>query len=199
MILKNYNWSFERCLPLNFCDDVIKYAKEQKFMSGLIGGKKNIGLNTDELDYKRKSEIVWLKEPWVHRHVTPFVSRANKNAGWNFEYHRHEPIQFTKYVDNGHYGWHSEMDDEPYNNINTDWSFGRIRKISITIPLVDGSEYEGGDFVIKNPFGDEIVIKEARKKGSVIVFPSFLLHKVTPVTAGTRYSLVMWTLGWPFN
>ena len=91
------------------------------------------------------------------------------------------------------------MDDEPYNDINAAFSLGRIRKISMTIPLVDGSEYEGGDFVIKNSFGDEIVIKEARKKGSVIVFPSFLLHKVTPVTAGTRYSLVMWTLGWPFN
>ena len=93
MILKSWNWNFERCLPSNFCDNVIRYAKEQEFMGGQIGGKKNIGLNTDDLAPKRKSEIVWLKEPWVHKHLTPFVFHANRNAGWNFEYHRHEPVQ----------------------------------------------------------------------------------------------------------
>ena len=191
MILKNYNWNFQNCLPLNFCDHVIKYAKEQQFVTGMIGNRKDKGFDEEDLKV-RKSEILWLKEPWVLRHLTPFASLANKNAGWNFEYHRHEPVQFTKYVDDGHYDWHADMDVEPPNH-------GAVRKLSMTIPLVDGSEYEGGDFVIKNSFGEEIIIKEARQKGSVIVFPSFLLHKVTPVTAGTRYSLVMWTLGRPFN
>ena len=191
MILKNYNWNFQNCLPLNFCDHVIKYAKEQQFIRGMIGNKKDKGFDEEDLNV-RKSEIVWLNEPWINRHLHPFVFHANRNAGWNFEYQGHENIQFTKYVDDGHYDWHADMDVEPPNH-------GAVRKLSMTIPLVDGSEYEGGDFVIKNSFGEEIIIKEARQKGSVIVFPSFLLHKVTPVTAGTRYSLVMWTLGRPFN
>ena len=191
MILKNWNWNFQNCLPLNFCDHVIKFAKEQQFIRGMIGNKKDKGFDEEDLNV-RKSEIVWLNEPWINRHLHPFVHHANRNAGWNFQYTGHENIQFTKYVDDGHYDWHADMDVEPPNH-------GIVRKISMTIPLVDGSEYEGGDFVIKNSFGDEIVIKEARKKGSVIVFPSFLLHKVTPVTSGTRYSLVMWTLGQPFN
>jgi PKHD-type hydroxylase len=47
---------------------------------------------------------------------------------------------------------------------------------------------------------DEIKkITEIREKGSVIVFPSFIWHRVTPVTAGTRYSLVNWNLGFPFR
>ena len=164
MILKNWNWNFQNCLPLNFCDHVIKFAKEQQFIRGMIGNKKDKGFDEEDLNV-RKSEIVWLNEPWINRHLHPFVHHANRNAGWNFQYTGHENIQFTKYVDDGHYDWHADMDVEPPNH-------GIVRKI---------------------------VIKEARKKGSVIVFPSFLLHKVTPVTSGTRYSLVMWTLGQPFN
>ena len=40
---------------------------------------------------------------------------------------------------------------------------------------------------------------EIRPQGSVIVFPSFVWHRVTPVTKGTRYSLVLWTCGQPFR
>ena len=41
--------------------------------------------------------------------------------------------------------------------------------------------------------------KEILPKGSIIVFPSFVWHRVKPVTKGTRYSLVMWNLGYPFK
>jgi len=70
------------------------------------------------------------------------------------------------------------------------------------IPLVDGNEYEGGDFELNlnNPENENniITIKEAKIKGTVIVFPSFVWHRVTPVTSGTRYSLVNWHQGKPF-
>ena len=76
-------------------------------------------------------------------------------------------------------------------------------KLSIVITLVDGSEYEGGDlemnFRHKNKVDEIKKITEIREKGSVIVFPSFIWHRVTPVTAGTRYSLVNWNLGFPFR
>ena len=77
-----------------------------------------------------------------------------------------------------------------------------MRKLSMIIPLVDGNEYEGGDFEINlnNPENDNniVSIKEAKIKGTIIVFPSFVWHRVTPVTSGTRYSLVIWNLGKPF-
>jgi PKHD-type hydroxylase len=72
----------------------------------------------------------------------------------------------------------------------------------MTVSLVDGSEYEGGDFQLdfrneeeNNPY----TVKKVRKKGSVVIFPSFVWHRVTPVTSGQRYSLVCWTLGRPYQ
>ena len=80
----------------------------------------------------------------------------------------------------------------------------RIRKLSMTCQLTDGSEYKGGelefDFRNYDPhMRDEskhrIQCKEILPKGSIIVFPSFVWHRVKPVTSGTRYSLVVWHLG----
>ena len=65
---------------------------------------------------------------------------------------------------------------------------------------VDSTEYEGGDFEISvnTPTNNTIHKVEAlQKKGSIVVFPSFVWHRVTPVTKGTRYSLVSWYLGNP--
>jgi PKHD-type hydroxylase len=78
----------------------------------------------------------------------------------------------------------------------------------MTCQLTDGSEYKGGelefDFRNYDPhMRDEsyhrIQCKEILPKGSIIVFPSFVWHRVKPVTSGTRYSLVVWHLGRPFN
>ena len=70
----------------------------------------------------------------------------------------------------------------------------------MSVALVNGTEYEGGDFEINDLSPKKNIIhnvKSLKKKGSVIVFPSFVWHRVTPVTKGTRYSLVSWHLGSP--
>ena len=62
-------------------------------------------------------------------------------------------------------------------------------------------DYEGGEFEINmsTPEKENIhVVKESKIKGSVVIFPSFVWHRVKPVTGGTRYSLVNWHQGWPF-
>ena len=79
----------------------------------------------------------------------------------------------------------------------------------MTCQLTDGSEYQGGelefDFRNYEPTYErriestEVQCKEILPKGSIIVFPSFVWHRVKPVTAGTRYSLVVWHLGKPFR
>lgn len=66
------------------------------------------------------------------------------------------------------------------------------RKLSLVCQLSDPSEYEGGEFQI-NP-GGSILVPE-RTKGTVIIFPSYLVHRVAPVTKGTRRSLVLWVEG----
>jgi hypothetical protein len=81
--------------------------------------------------------------------------------------------------------------------------WGKIRKLSMTLNLTDPSDYTGGD--LKFDFGPHAgrgrfkTCKEIRPRGSIIIFPSFIHHQVTPVTKGTRYSLVIWSLGKPFR
>jgi PKHD-type hydroxylase len=72
------------------------------------------------------------------------------------------------------------------------------RKLSLIIQLTDPSEYEGGDFQFDSdiPQPDPAEIKQ---RGTVIVFPSFLRHRVTPVTSGVRRSLVSWVEGPKFR
>lgn len=96
-------------------------------------------------------------------------------------------IQYTEYhaSENGHYDWHHDID----------WNAddGLDRKLSITVQLSDPSEYEGGDFQfteIPNP-----EMQDAKQKGSVLIFPSYLIHQVSPVTQGVRKSLVAWFKG----
>ena len=81
--------------------------------------------------------------------------------------------------------------------------WGKVRKLSMTLNLTEPTDYTGGD--LKFDFGPHAgrgrfkTCKEIRPRGSIIIFPSFMHHQVTPVTKGTRYSLVIWSLGKPFR
>jgi PKHD-type hydroxylase len=210
MIISNYYWCFKSAVPPRICDDIIKYALQQKEVMARTGEYGNKELTQDEvLDLKRKrnSDLVWLSENWIYKELQPYIHIANKNAGWNFEWDSSEPCQFTKYKLNQYYDWHCDSWDKPYDKPGKR-DHGKIRKLSMTCQLTDGSEYEGGelefDFRNYEPYmRDEsqhlIKAKEILPKGSIIVFPSFVWHRVKPVTKGIRYSLVMWNLGYPFK
>tara|TARA_R100001015_G_C4615274_1_gene171242 strand:+ start:427 stop:1029 length:603 start_codon:yes stop_codon:yes gene_type:complete len=200
MELQNYYWCFQGALPPRICDDIVAYGNALKEETGVTWGydKDNMTPNQQkELEKKRKSNVVWMNPVWIYRELHPLVHEANANAGWNYHWDWSESCQFTKYDGNKkqHYDWHTDAGTRINEN-------GKIRKLSMTVALVDGSEYEGGDFEINmsTPDRENIhVIKEAKIKGSVTIFPSFVWHRVKPVTAGTRYSLVNWHQGRPFT
>jgi len=216
MNLTNYYWYFKSALTSKFCDEVIQYANSQKEQMAITGGygrdrdlnKKP--LNKQEvldLKKKRNSDLVWLNDTWIYKELHPYVHEANRAAGWNFDWERSESCQFTKYKLNQYYDWHCDSWDKPYDKPNTP-EHGKIRKLSMTCQLTDGIEYKGGEleFDFKNyepHMRDEsrhrVQCKEILPKGSIIVFPSFVWHRVKPVTAGVRYSLVVWHLGRPFK
>ena len=207
MNISNYYWYFKSALTPRFCDDVIAYANQQKEVMARTGGYGDKELNKQEvLDLKRKrnSDLVWLNDTWIYKELHPYVHQANKNAGWNFDWDWSESCQFTKYGVGQYYGWHCDSWDRPYNKPNDPAQHGKIRKLSMTISLSDPSEYEGGnlEFDFRNQVDWEIDKKakihscdEIRPRGSIIIFPSFVWHRVAPVTRGTRYSLVVWNLG----
>jgi PKHD-type hydroxylase len=217
MNLSNYYWYFKSALTSKFCDDVIKYGlqhQEDLAITGGLGVNRNLKDNPlkeeeiVDLKKKRNSNIVWLNDKWIYKEIHPYVHEANKLAGWNFDWNFSESCQFTKYKLNQYYDWHCDSWDVPYNKPEDPNSHGKIRKLSMTCQLTDGSEYQGGElqFDCRNydpHMRDEdkhlLTVKEILPKGSIVVFPSFVWHRVQPVTKGTRYSLVVWNLGYPFK
>jgi len=210
MNISNYYWYFKSAIPPRICDDIIKYGLSQAetiARTGSYGDKELTKEEIKDMKRKRNSDLVWLNDTWIYREIHPYLIEANKNAGWNFEWDWSESCQFTKYKLNQYYDWHCDSWDKPYDKPNTP-QHGKIRKLSMTCQLTDGSEYKGGelefDFRNYDPhMRDESKhLKQAKEilpKGSIIVFPSFVWHRVKPVTKGVRYSLVVWNLGYPFK
>jgi PKHD-type hydroxylase len=177
--------------------------------------------------YVRDSKVTWLNEKWLYDLIHPLIKEANAKAGWNFEWDYSEHFQFTVYNSpGGFYGWHKDGDSDhngvyrryihgvtplpmkadgklPEKYTTDPLMIGKVRKLSLTLNLNSPGDYEGGNLKFDYGFhsdGEQFhECEEIRPQGSVIIFPSFLDHCVTPVTAGTRYSLVLWSLGQPFK
>jgi PKHD-type hydroxylase len=202
-------WYFNEVLTHKFCDDVIQRGNEEKENVALTGKFENTSEDKlteeqiNDLKTQRNSNIAWLSDSWIYRTVHPYINQANKNAGWNFDWDFSEACQFTKYKINQYYNWHCDSWDKPYDKPDDLNTYGKIRKLSVSCQLTDSSEYEGGEleFQPRNTEDPGLIVpcNEARKKGSIIVFPSHVYHRVKPVTKGTRYSLVIWNLGLPFK
>ena len=197
MINKYFYWYFEKALPEKLCDRIVKLGKSTKSKNGKINSGKKLKNNKDV----RNSNVVWLDKKWIYESIIDYLIKANKNAGWNFDFDFTEPAQFTIYKNKQFYDWHVDTWHDPYENRDANWN-GKVRKISCTVQLTDPSEYTGGEleFTDGHPTHPSTrICTEAREKGSIVVFPSFQWHRVKPVTKGTRYSLVLWSCGYPFK
>jgi len=210
MFVKEPFWYFDGVLGQRFLDELIRHGTEQKEILALTGkykGRKGEELSkkeSNDLKSKRHSNIVWLDDRWIYKEILPYIHRANENAGWNFDFDLSESCQFTKYKLNQYYDWHRDSWNEPYKKEMESKFNGKIRKLSVSVLLSDPNDYKGGDleFAIMDKEPDkkaDIIKLKKLKRGSVVVFPSFIWHRVKPVTKGTRYSLVIWSCGYPFR
>jgi len=208
MNLENYYYCFQKAVPERICDEIIKYAISIKDQMAITGAYTRFTqLNQRQvknLKKKRDSNIVWLTERWIYKEIHPYIVQANTNAGWNFQWDFSEECQFTKYNKGQYYDWHSDGWVGTYNQPNTR-KHGKIRKLSVTLSLSDPKSYKGGEleFDFRNLDPDKKPniqkCKGILPKGSLVVFPGFVWHRVCPIKKGVRYSLVMWNLGWPFK
>lgn len=178
----NAFWFWESRVPKDICEGIIKenFDPEASTEGSYVGPDGN--LTTGE---KRNTKVCWAQPTsYVALLLFSHILHANQKAGWLFDVDQIEPPQLGEYSVGGHYDWHN---DEPFyarkgNNLQ--------RKLSISLFLSDPESYEGGDFLFE---GSDTPL--TRKQGSVIVFPSGVIHKVTPVTSGVRYSAVAWATG----
>ena len=194
MILKHNYYYFKKAIPLATCKKILKAGRKKII-------EKAITLD----DYsKRNYNVSWINDKWIYDIINPFIHQANKQAGWNFQWDWNETSQFTIYEKDHYYGWHTDQLilplDHPNKNIK-----GKTRKLSLTLQLTDKTKYEGGDFQFKWIQNDKkdllniITVDDAKDIGTIIVFPSFIYHQVSPITKGKRESLVNWSIGKSFN
>lgn len=180
----NYYW-FEKGFSPEELVEIERLVADIDFVRAQTQAEDN-GLT--ETEY-RKSNIKWLplteKYKWIYDKIGDMAYEANQNL-YHFDLHSMpEQIQYTEYYDHekGHYDWHMDIG---YGNLSQ-------RKISVTVQLSDGDEYEGGDLQLWP--GGTYPLVAPRGKGNVVIFPSFMMHRVTPVTRGTRKSFVLWLGG----
>lgn len=206
-MINRYNyWYFEKAISDENCKKIIDFAKKKNSKKiATIGNLENLKSKKSkkfkELKKTRHSDVVWLDEKFIYDLIVPYVQTANRNSGWNYDFNRWESAQFTIYGKNQYYHWHADTTPEP--SVEENNNKGTLRKLSMSLQLSDEKEYSGGNLQfdlrdIKNKRG-VITDKRLRQKGTLVVFPSYVWHRVTPVTKGTRYSLVMWFRGLPWK
>jgi len=193
MYLTNEYYYFTEAIDKKTCNKIIK-ARNADF------GHAKVGHGGPEITDKkaRMSKTAWTSDQWVYDLIWPYMEEANAQAGWEYDIKAAEAVQITRYEKGGFYNFHQDGKsdnlgayDEPQNKFR----HGNVRKLSMSIILND--DYEGGDFEFATL--NKIYTPDFNKLGSVMVFPSFMMHRVKPVTKGTRYSLVSWFLGTPFK
>ena len=174
--LTNYYW-FRNRFSQEECNKVIEQGmKNNPHKADTFAGESEV----------RKSNVSWLdidnsETEWILDILKDCVQEANQD--WKIDYCGFwENVQFTHYDGVGsHYDFH--LDIGPGHG---------YRKISIVVQLSESTKYDGGDLVLDT--GSNLTTCP-RGLGNVILFPSILMHKVTPVTRGERFSLVCWVSG----
>ena len=172
---------WEKVFTKEECEKIIKIAQKKGLIQGLTLSKKS---------KIRASEISWLYPAddlnWAFAKVTDVVLNLNERF-FNFDiFGLNEGFQFTNYkAPSGRYGKHI---DKIHNGV--------IRKLSGSIQLTDPKEYKGGELYLYDDYPGQIMKQE---QGTLILFPSYTLHEVKPVTKGERNSLVFWVTGKQFK
>ena len=188
----NSSWQFQSDKTQNWAYMDNLFTPEECAKIIAIGNAKleeaKIGDGETKKDI-RESQIAWLYSAdieFAFRRVTDGIVNLN-NQFFNFDlFGLAEGFQFTRYdAPTGHYGMHI---DKVLN--------GTVRKLSLTIQLSSPDDYEGGELALQFSKEADLMPKEL---GKMVVFPSYVLHEVRPVTKGTRYSLVAWITGKPFK
>ncbi|APZ52567.1 2OG-Fe(II) oxygenase [Salipiger abyssi] len=168
------------------CDRIIDLARAAPSADARL-----VGRNRDH--NLRRADLVWLDDvpgtEWIMARIIEIVRSANREAfGFDLDAFD-ESAQVARYgaERQGHFGWHSDIGD------------GRLaarRKLTMVVQLSDPASYRGGTLEIM-PSAHSA--EAAPERGSATLFPSFLLHRVTPVEEGERHSLTIWAHGPAFR
>jgi len=190
-------WTWTSEISHKNCQKLIDLGEDRWDKARIGGATPKESIPNDDF---RKSDVAFVNRQWVQDLIWDYMSSANEQAGWKYDIVASEDSQITRYNKDEFYAWHRdglgshiELLDTSRDVHKTSNLYGNARKLSMSVLLND--DYEGGNFQMHGQKKDDTLIQG---EGSIIVFPSFIDHQVTPVTKGTRYSLVTWFVGPPF-
>ena len=191
---------FPRAISKKECEKLLDYCiKNTKLKEAFVLNKGQSDADDDRIGRTdpsiRITDIAFVEpdgneDNKVNELAWHFLNEANTRQ-FNFKIDSFQLVQFARYRDGGHYGWHRDVNESAIV------PNGEQRKLSLTFALTDPAEYEGGELQFFNgerPI-EQRIINDIQDQGSVIVFDSRDYHRVTPVTKGTRYSIVCWSVG----
>jgi len=170
---------------IEYCDS---FGVEQSTLTGTT--------DIEEVKKYRESKIKFHQRNqdngWIFDKLN-FIIQSINEMYYGFDLNGYNVFQYTTYdaEDEGRYDWHMDMamgHEQP--------GVAEIRKLSLTLLLDD--DFEGGEFQINGSNAHEPIIVPLQK-GRAILFPSFMIHRVTPVTKGKRRSIVVWVVGPKFQ
>ena len=167
-------------------DQICEYCEQFPKETGTIGD----AVKDEEF---RKSTISWIGKnqdsDWFFSRIESAVNKLNSKF-YGFDLYRLNHMQYTLYEkDQSHYSWHWDMyTGNSLENLNNT----EQRKLSAVLQLSDANDYVGGDFEYNS---GSIIQTAEKKKGLLITFPSFVIHRVVPVESGVRKTLVAWFTG----
>lgn len=187
-IMKDFNYTNEpfayatNCFDQKEIDMIIQLGKSR------CGGKAELenGVSNSSI---RNCSISWIdvdnESSSIFVKLSEIVNTLN-NKFYKYDLTEMESLQFTEYS--------SETKDFYTSHSDDGYKFNLFRKLSVSVQLSNPSEYDGGDLVFyRNTLSESAVAP--KEIGTVIVFPSFVIHEVQKITAGTRKSLVTWVNG----
>ena len=172
--------AIERVFSPSECDTLIRTVGAGVGQPGLVGAYQVSDLRHSTIRIVENNPA----NQWVLIRLRDLIGRVNQRYRFDLRGFI-DPVQLAQYGVSDYFDWHIDL------------GLGRssMRKLSITVQLADPANYEGGEL----QFHGLANVQQPKSQGTAIVFPSFLPHRVTPVTRGTRYSLVAWASGPAFR
>ncbi len=183
---------FNQYLQIQFlCENAFNPEECKKIIeySGTIP-KTQAFMGNGQIDYtKRIAKTTFIPftqdNSWISNRIISIAMNANDNF-YKFRISHLSDLQVLEYSENGHFDWHVDIGATRESC---------TRKISIIVFLTQRKNYQGGQLVWLPPA--EFTIEQ--EQGSMVVFPSYHVHKVEPVISGVRHTLLAWLHGEPFS
>ena len=168
------------------CDAILVLARESETSDARLVGRAS--------DHNlRRAELVWLDEvegsDWIMTRIIDLMRVANREIyGFDLSDFAESP-QVARYgaEREGHFAWHADIGDGP---------LAARRKLTLVTQLSEPGAYQGGTLEV---WMNSNLATAPLEPGTAVLFPSFALHRVTPVTEGERFSFTVWAHGAPFR